>query len=308
MISGILPINKPIDIRSTYCVDQIRRAVGRKNKVGHGGTLDSTASGLLVILLGHATRLSSFVMEMPKCYDTVIQLGSETSTDDASGEITKDASWKHVSENSIDTAMCGFLGWRMQSPPNISAVHIDGERAHVLARSGQNFDIASKAVYFEKIIRTSPISWDGKVSFRVYCRKGTYIRSFARDFGRALSSCAHVSSLERFAVGNFSLEQCRKAQDILNMNTDEILREIIPIQDVRLECPSYRADAKNETRLINGLGVNIAELKRDFFPKRASENGNIAVVSEKLFSVCSAKMTEGTFSLMPSVNIINDRS
>lgn len=308
MLSGLLPINKPVDIRSTYCVDQIRRAVGRKNKVGHGGTLDSTASGLLVILVGQATRLSSFIMEMPKCYDTVVQLGSETSTDDASGRSVAEAEWRDISEKLVDTALCGFLGWRMQFPPNISAVHVDGERAHVLARSGQIPDIASKAVYFEKIIRTSDISSDGKVSFRIFCRKGTYIRSFARDLGRALSSCAHVHSLERISVGDFSLNECRSAADILNMGADEISKELIPIEKVRLACPSYLADQNTSVRLINGLGVSLTEMKRLSFQSRASENGSIAVISDKLFSVCSAKTVGGTFNLMPSVNIINDRS
>ncbi len=121
-------------MRSTKCVELVRNKLGRKTKVGHGGTLDSTASGLLIILVGAATRLSNFIMEMPKLYETVACLGAETSTDDASGEIISSNGRGTVSEKDIDLALSSFMGWRMQAPPDVSAVHVDGRRAHELAR------------------------------------------------------------------------------------------------------------------------------------------------------------------------------
>ena len=137
-VSGILPVNKPEGLRSTDCVQKIRSILGRSLKVGHGGTLDSTASGLLVILVGQATRLSNFVMELPKVYEAEVALGRGTTTDDASGETTERAPWGHVTDSALDSALCAFFGWRMQRPPAVSAVHVGGERAHAIARSGRS--------------------------------------------------------------------------------------------------------------------------------------------------------------------------
>ena len=139
--SGILPVNKPVGLRSTDCVQKIRRALWRGAKIGHGGTLDSTASGMLIVLIGQATRLSNFIMSMPKTYETVVTFGTRTSTDDASGDVVESAPFGHITDEMIDSALCGFMGWRMQSPPAVSAVHIGGERAHRLRpvphRSGE---------------------------------------------------------------------------------------------------------------------------------------------------------------------------
>ena len=101
-MTGLLLLSKPVDMRSTKCVELVRNKLGRKTKVGHGGTLDSTASGLLIILVGAATRLSSFVMDMPKCYETTASLGVETSTDDASGEVIRRDEWRQIKEKDIN--------------------------------------------------------------------------------------------------------------------------------------------------------------------------------------------------------------
>ena len=196
-ISGIVPVNKPEGLRSTDCVQKLRHIFGRKTKIGHGGTLDSTASGLLLVLVGQATRLSNFVMDLPKRYEAEIEFGSATTTDDASGEVTERASWEHIDDAIIDGALCSFMGWRMQSPPAVSAVHIDGERAHTLARSGRAVVPDPKPVCFLNITRLSTIDEKGLVRFRIDCRKGTYIRSFARDLGVRLGTFAHVKSLKR---------------------------------------------------------------------------------------------------------------
>ena len=117
-MTGLLLLNKPLDMRSTQCVELVRNKLGRKTKVGHGGTLDSTASGLLIILIGAATRLSNFVMDMPKCYETTACLGVETSTDDASGEVTGRHEWRQIKEKDInllkkikrlDTGLCQVI-------------------------------------------------------------------------------------------------------------------------------------------------------------------------------------------------------
>ncbi|MCE5200928.1 MAG: tRNA pseudouridine(55) synthase TruB [Synergistaceae bacterium] len=306
LLTGFLPLNKPVGMRSTRCVEMVRSILGRKIKVGHGGTLDSTASGLLVLLVGQCTRLSNFVMEMPKCYGTVVSLGSETSTDDASGEILCANEWRHVTESSIDTALCGFMGWRMQAPPKISAVHVDGERAHNLTRSGQDIELAEKPVYFAMVRRTGPISPNGEVPFMIRCRKGTYIRSFARDLGRALGCGAHVLQLERLSVGPFDITACRNAEELSGISSEELAGEILPLSSLCGTVPMYKADAAGGRRLSNGQGVSLSSLDRVCYGGFISASNSIIVTSEGIFSVCSAAAAGGTICLMPAVNIISD--
>ena len=310
---GVLPINKPIDVRSTQCVDTVRQILGRKNKVGHGGTLDSTASGLLILLVGNkqeiieaakATNAHNFIMAMPKCYETTIKFGSETTTDDASGEIKKISPWEHITDSNIDWVLHGFMGWRMQTPPSISAVHIDGERAHRLTRDGRDVEISAKPVFFQSVERTSSIDSQGCVSFRINCRKGTYIRSFARDLGRRLCSAGHVCKLKRVGCGMFSSDNAVSFDDISSMRFKELSSIILPVRSVAGSCMSYIADDYAFKRLANGQGVMLSQMQRESFPLYSSSTENVTVSSESFFSICRLSRSSGSFELMPEVNII----
>lgn len=305
---GVLPINKPIDVRSTQCVDTVRQILGRKNKVGHGGTLDSTATGLLILLIGNATRLSNFIMAMPKCYETTVQLGSETTTDDASGEIKTTLPWEHITDGDIDCALHGFMGWRMQTPPSISAVHIDGERAHRLTRDGHDVEISAKPVFFQSIERTSGIDSQGCVSLRIHCRKGTYIRSFARDLGRSLGSAAHVHMLKRVGCGMFSSNDARTFDDISSMRFKELNSIILPVRSVVGSCMSYFSDDYAFKRLSNGQGVMLSQMKRECFARYSSATDSVTVSSDNFLSICRLSRRNGSYELMPEVNIVSDRS
>lgn len=304
---GILPIDKPVDVRSTLCVDVARNILGRKTKVGHGGTLDSTASGLLILLVGNATRLSNFVMSMPKSYEAVVRFGFETTTDDASGDEKFTASWGHITEDAINTALCGFMGWRMQTPPNISAVHVDGERAHRIARDGKDPAISAKPVFFMSVEKIGNIDDNGCVKFRIHCRKGTYVRSFARDLGRALGSAAHISSLRRTSCGMFQAEKALDFNDVRAMSRTELTERILPLRSAAECCASYCADDYAFKRLSNGQGVMLSELKREKLPLCSSESDSVTVLSDDFFSICKMSRTQGTYGLMPDVNIIIDR-
>ena len=307
-LTGFLPFNKPFGMRSTHCVELARRIIGKKIKVGHGGTLDSTASGLLVLLVGGATRLSNFIMGMPKCYETIIQLGGETTTDDASGERLSCGEWRHVTEDDLDSLLTCFMGWRMQTPPKISAVHVDGERAHRLTRDGQEVELAEKPVYFADVKRISGISDEGQVAFRVNCHKGTYIRSFARDLGRKLGCGAHVHVLNRLSSGPFTIENCRTANELFNMERDDLLKEILPVSFVCGASNCYLSDTEGSKRLANGLSVPLKDLERMNFGKYTSAFENVLVSSEDIFSICELACSGGSFDLVPTVNIIYDRS
>ena len=302
-LTGILPVNKALGLRSTHCVEVVKHILGRGTRVGHGGTLDSTASGLLLILLGSATRLSDFVMDMPKCYETVVQFGSETDTDDAEGRVLCERDFSFVSDAAIDSALCGFMGWRMQRPPRVSAVHVDGVRAHKLARRGEDVEIAPKPVYFASIERLDRLDVNGRAAFRVRCRKGTYIRSFARDLGSVLGCGAHVQELKRVSSGPFSAADSRTSEEIEGMDASGLAACVLPPEAAFGACSSYLAGASVSKRLMNGLDVEISQLRRCGFGKYSSSSDGVAVRAEGFLSLCRAKVSGGTLELAPSVNI-----
>lgn len=290
-------------MRSTHCVEEVRSILGRKTKVGHGGTLDSTASGVLVLLIGGATRLSSFVIDMPKCYETTVLFGSETSTDDASGEVTRTGDASEVTEAAVTSALSFFLGWQMQSPPAVSAVHIGGERAHVLARSGADVRLEAKPVFFERVERISPLGTDGTVRFRIRCRKGTYIRSFARDLGRRLGCPAHVIKLERVSSGPFAVGSCRGAEELFSMGRDELTSQVLPLSMVYSVLTHYSLTDEGAALIVNGRSVPSRCLVRENFGSCLSSYGHVMATAPGIFSICSLAKDGGGFRAAPSVNI-----
>ena len=302
---GILPVDKPAGLRSTDCVQRLRRILGRKTKIGHGGTLDSTASGLLLILVGQATRLSNFIMGLPKCYEAGLLFGTQTDTDDASGEVIKRASFEHLNDAKIESSLCGFMGFRMQRPPAVSAVHVDGTRAHALARGGAAVIPEAKAVCFSRIERLTDLNSDGRVDFRIRCRKGTYIRSFARDLGEALGTVAHICALRRTESGPFRVGEAKEASLLFEMDRESLLRELRPIETLLSSAASYEAGEGAALRLRRGQSVVLSSLKRISLPA-VSGNREIVVTADGLFSICSAEIEGATLGLKPDVNLIAD--
>lgn len=303
--SGILLLNKPVDVRSTACVQKVRSILGRRTKIGHGGTLDSTASGLLIVLVEKATRLSDFVMTMPKCYETTAQFGSATLTDDASGEVIKEAPYNDVDNAAIDSALCGFSGWIMQSPPAVSAVHVDGVRSHTLARNGFAELPPAKPVYIKRVSRISDMR-DGAVNLRIECSKGTYVRSIVRDLGAALNSCAHVCALKRTSCGPFDISQALDASMLEDISAPSLEEHIIPMETLHKYFHCFKADEGNFNTLSHGQGVLLSKLRVPDVGMNFSMGGKIIVASEKIFSICTARKNNGTFFLSPDVNIIID--
>lgn len=300
---GFLILNKPVGERSTHCVETVRHILGKKTKVGHGGTLDSTASGVLVVLIGAATRLSNIVMGLPKCYETVVEFGAETDTDDASGEITRRADCSGITSQEIDKALAQFSGWRLQTPPSVSAVHIDGKRAHEIARAGGQTKIEPKAVYFEKVMRTDALS-DNKVSFKIYCQKGTYIRSFGRDLGRALNSAAHIVKLRRKYVGAFNIEQSVDFCEIEKMSAADIYAALTPLEVLKSALPAYIADESAQNRLKRGGRIELNSVSRTESANMENYFGDQAIVmNDSIFSICSYEADGGKVFLKPSVNL-----
>ncbi len=202
-VNGWLILDKPVGMTSTHAVAIIKRVFSAK-KAGHAGTLDPLASGVLPIALGEATKTVSFVMDGRKAYRFTVRWGIETDTDDAEGRAaaTSDA---RPSEAAIRALLPRFTGAIMQTPPKYSAIKIAGERAYDLAREGQEVVLEERPVQIDRLDLVGIVDAD-HAEFEAECGKGTYVRALARDFGRALGVCGHVTALRRSMVGPFRAE------------------------------------------------------------------------------------------------------
>ena len=203
-LCGFLVIDKPAGFTSHDCVSKARRALGTR-KVGHGGTLDPAVTGVLPLAVGPATRLLPY-LDGGKEYLGTIQLGLRTNSDDLSGEVLEQQDWPSLSQAELDRQLQPFRGLIQQRPPAVSAVHVDGERAHTRARRGEQLLLASRAVTIEQL---DLLRWDpstGQLDIKLRCSAGTYVRSLARDLGDQLGCGGALAQLRRTAALGFTLE------------------------------------------------------------------------------------------------------
>jgi tRNA pseudouridine55 synthase len=207
-VDGVLVCDKPAGMTSHDVVARVRRLAGQR-RVGHGGTLDPPATGVLVVALGRATRLLPFLPMEPKRYLARVAFGAETDTLDATGTVTATAEAAGVDEAAVRAALAGFLGPQQQVPPMVSAVKVAGERLYAKARRGEQVARAPRPIVVHELellgFTAGERSPDRPVAtVAVTCSGGTYVRSLAADLGRALGTLAHLASLRRTAVGRFT--------------------------------------------------------------------------------------------------------
>lgn len=212
-ICRVIGINKPSGMSSHDVVNRVRRIFNEK-RVGHNGTLDPLASGVLLISVGPATRLNAFLVDHDKCYNMALVFGFATTTDDAEGEVIQRAP---IPEYLFDpvfakTYIEGLVGDHTQVPPQYSAIKVNGKRAYEAARSGKEIALSERAfsIYDAKFISLEMSNDQKQVTWHTqfHVSKGTYMRSLARDIAQDLGTCGHVGSLERNAVGDVGLDQC----------------------------------------------------------------------------------------------------
>ncbi|MBN9521788.1 tRNA pseudouridine(55) synthase TruB, partial [bacterium] len=203
-MNGLLVIDKPGGMTSRDAVNRVQRWFPRRTKIGHTGTLDPLATGVLVVCIGAATRLADSVQAMGKTYHSRFRLGATSTTDDADGDVTE-AGAAPVSREAIDTVLSRFVGVIEQTPPAFSAMKVDGKRAHALARAGEDVKLVARPVRVDAI-RVTAYEWP-YLDVEIDCGKGTYIRSIARDLGTVLGVGGLVQTLRRTRVGSFTAEQ-----------------------------------------------------------------------------------------------------
>jgi len=223
-VEGILIVDKPTGWTSHDIVAVCRRQAGVRT--GHGGTLDPRASGVLPILFGGATKFVDQLHTAPKVYGARILFGSETATDDSEGEPTRHAPVPTLTPVDLEAALGAFRGEITQVPPDHSAVKVGGRTAYSRARAGEELALRSRQV---QVLRFDPALWyPPSLRCVIVCSSGTYIRSLARDLGRALGSAAHLAALVRLAVGALELGGATGIETVRSATADDLTARLIP--------------------------------------------------------------------------------
>lgn len=230
--SGLFLVNKPKEWTSHDVVNFIRRRFKFK-KVGHCGTLDPNATGLLIIVVGHATKVSEMLAGEDKVYKTTLTLGAETASHDGDGEVLKESPWNHISEDQVKQVLADFTGPQKQIPPMVSAVKKGGKKLYELARKGIEVEREPRPITIHSI-ELEGIDLP-EVKFTVKCSKGTYVRTLCHDMGIKLDSSAYMSDLERTESGGFSLTNAFDLEELKSWERDQFLENMIPLRDFILE-------------------------------------------------------------------------
>jgi tRNA pseudouridine55 synthase len=285
-IDAVLVVDKPLGLTSFDVVRRVRHAAGAR-RVGHGGTLDPAASGVLPVCLGEATKLAQFLLDADKQYDFVVCFGIETDTDDAAGTVTARHDAGAVDEAAVRRALEPFRGAISQAPPSYSALKRAGRPLYDYARAGEVVVVAPRPVVVHELELRS-FDGPGAVAMTMRCSKGTYVRALARDLGRALGVGAHVTALRRTRSGPFSLAEARPLDAVLaalsagdlaslplvepaealrhlerRLVTDSVARDVRLGRRIRLEPGEDTGDRR--LCLVDGQGklVAVAELRTD---------------------------------------------
>ena len=230
MFHGLLVVDKPSGITSRDLVNQVQRLLPRTVKIGHTGTLDPLATGVLVLCIGAATKQAAIIQGLGKSYRARIRLGARSNTDDADGVVTVQDDTLIPNETKIDEALQPFLGRIMQRPPAYSAVKVGGRRAHALARRGQTVEISPRWVQIDSIRRLN-FDWP-MLDLEIECGKGTYIRSLARDLGERLGVGGLIQSLRRTRVGPFKEDHAVLFTGSMAEDRSILMSKLLPIEQV----------------------------------------------------------------------------
>lgn len=250
--SGLLVVDKPAGLTSHDVVARLRRTLGTR-KVGHAGTLDPMATGVLVVGFGHATRLLGYLLLADKTYAATVRLGQSTTTDDAEGEVVATASAAQLTETMVREALVAFTGEIQQVPSAVSAIKVGGKRAYARVREGEEVVLAPRTVTIHEIAagdfrRTNDFL---DLRLRVSCSTGTYIRAIARDLGAAFGVGGHLTSLRRTSVGPFTLESA-------NTDLDHIFLADTLGQQARTLFPSVDVDDVTATAISHGRRLDLS--------------------------------------------------
>jgi tRNA pseudouridine55 synthase len=248
---GVVLLDKPVGMTSNVALQRVRRLFGAR-KAGHAGSLDPLASGLLPIFLGQATRFSGYLLNASKSYQVSARLGARTSTGDAEGEVVESCAWASLDAADFTTVLAGFRGAGTQVPPMYSALKQGGERLYRKARRGEVVERAPRAIEIERLELTR---WaPPEFSLDVRCSKGTYVRTLIEDIARAAGSCAHVTSLRRYAAGPYSGDDMYSLEELGRRAAEpsQLAAAVLPLDSALAELPCLVVGTEDARRLMHG--------------------------------------------------------
>lgn len=235
LFDGVVLVDKPVGPTSHDIVHKIRKNF-RIEKVGHGGTLDPNATGLLMVLLGKGTKLSDQLMGGDKAYTGVMRLGRTTASQDCDGETLEEKPWEQVTREQVEAQMAVLTGDIFQMPPMVSAIKLEGVPLYKLARKGLEVERKPRFIHIYRFVLTE---WAPPlVTFDVLCTKGTYVRTLAHDIGQALGCGACLDALRRTQSGGFNVRDAMPFDDILRLSPEQLAARVLPFARVATRSPS----------------------------------------------------------------------
>jgi tRNA pseudouridine55 synthase len=271
-MNGLLIIDKPQGMTSHDVVARARRML-REKRIGHAGTLDPMATGVLVLCVGHATRLSEYLLGEDKAYEGVIQLGERTNTDDADGDVIERRDVPAISDDDLRRLEAQFSGEIDQVPPQFSAIQKGGQRAYALARKGETVELEARRVMIHEMLlsvkrKTQNAERDEETDVlrsalcvRVRCVAGTYIRSLARDIGEALGCGGHLIALRRTQAGQFTLNDALTLTQVEQAAKEGRAEKLLlPMDRAVADWPEVRLDDEQARKLLNGQRIALTTL------------------------------------------------
>src|SRR6266700_7858617 len=276
MRAGVLNVDKPVGATSFSVVAQLRK-VTHARRVGHAGTLDPLATGVLPILFESATRLSEFALRLPKTYEANVHLGFRTTTDDAEGEPEPVAPAGHLGAGDVRAALGRFVGSISQEPPAFSAVKVDGERSYKRARHG---DLTRPAARMVEIYSAELLDFEGGAEpmarIRVTCGSGTYLRSLARDRGEALGVGGYLGQLTRTAYGGLRVEEAVPPAELTDLAA--VQARLLPSEAILPTMEPVRLTAEQEAQVRQGRPVRVLPEPRPGPLRAHDERGRLVAL------------------------------
>lgn len=278
-LNGVLPVDKPAGPTSHDVVSRARRMLGVR-RIGHTGTLDPFASGLLLLCIGPATRLAEYLTALPKSYRAVLRLGQATDTDDRMGAVVQESeAWRALESGAVEAALGSQVGDILQLPPAYSAKKVDGERMYAAARRGEVVQRTPVpvTVHSLRLLRLEL----PEVEFEVECSSGTYIRAIARDVGEALGVGGHLVELRRTRIGDHGVESALSLDQL--ENPAAVRERLLAPADALIHLPSVRVDDEGARALAHGRSIEApAELEEGRRAALLSPSGALLAIGERV--------------------------
>lgn len=294
-MDGIILVNKEKDFTSHDVVSIVKKIT--ESKVGHTGTLDPNATGVLPLLIGNATKISKYLINHDKEYEAVIQLGKKTTTADIEGEVIEE---KEVPEKiyiECENILKSFIGKQKQTPPAYSAIKVNGKKLYSYAREGIKIEIEPRNIEIYNIELMNINKEEKQISFRVSCSKGTYIRSLCEDIADKLGTVGYMKDLKRTKVGDFEIKEAITIDELKEKFEKNDFSDVITIENIFKDMPKIELNENNIKQYLNGVKICVAEYEKSKEPQKLQELQILGDEEKILKTQESKSLKDGTYRI-----------